>query len=117
MILAQDGALTAPVTEFRQPDWKATVEIHKNGTLLASLPVDKPLAAVRFTDTGPVTGTSYGRENCVYREGAYYINEYSDNPVDPAALHTGGKDFYIVRVVSENGRHSYIGPLWVEVAP
>jgi len=117
VILAQDGALTAPVTEFRQPDWKATVEIHKNGTLLASLPVDKPLAAVRFTDTGPVTGTSYGRENCVYREGAYYINEYSDNPVDPAALHTGGKDFYIVRVVSENGRHSYIGPLWVEVAP
>lgn len=117
VIFAQDGAPTAPVVEFRQPDWKATVEIHKNGSLLAAIPVDKPLAVVTFTDTEPVTGTSYGRENCVYREGAYYINEYSDNPVDPKALHTGGKDFYIVRVVSENGRHSYIGPLWVKVAP
>lgn len=115
--VVQDGAPAAPVTGYRQPGWKAAVEIHKNGTLLASISVSKPFATVRFTDTEPVTGTSYGRENCVFREGAYYVNEYSDNPVDPAALHTGGKDFYIVRIVAENGRHSYIGPLWVEAAP
>lgn len=84
---------------------------------MAALPVTAPVAAVSYTDTEPVTGTAYGKENCVLKDGAYYINRYSDNPVDPAVLNTGGKDFYIIRVVGANGRHAYIGPLWVETAP
>ncbi len=120
VIVAQDGAPAAATDHFAsggagpQPDWKAVIEIHKNGELLASIPVNKPFAAVSYMDTEPVAGAAYGPENCVFKDGAYYINHYSDNPVDPAALNTGGKDFYLVRVVGANGRHAYIGPLWVE---
>ena len=46
--------------------------------------------------------------------GNYYINVYSDNPIDPSILNTGGVDFYLVRVVGDNGRMAYAGPIWVE---
>jgi hypothetical protein len=123
VLLAQDGAPAAATGSLaeedisREPDWNAAIEIHKNGALLASIPVGGPIAAVSYTDAEPVAGTAYGKENCVLKDGAYYINRYSDKPVDPAALNTGGKDFYIIRVVGANGRHAYIGPLWVEAAP
>lgn len=121
MLLAQDGAPAAATGSMlekrsRQADWNATVEIHKNGSLLASIPVSEPVAAVGYTDTEPITGTAYGEENYVLKEGAYYINHYSDNLVDPSELNTGGKDFYIIRVVGTNGRHAYIGPIWVDAA-
>lgn len=48
------------------------------------------------------------------KDGRYFVNEYSDNPVDPAALNTAGKDFYLIRVVGANGRHAYAGPIWVK---
>ena len=48
------------------------------------------------------------------RGNNYYINQYSDNPIDPSTLNTNGYDFYLIRVVGENGRMSYAGPIWVE---
>ncbi len=122
VIIAQDGspasrrAIPASVDENWFPNWNADVEILKNGDLLASIPINRPFEVVNFTDKELVTGTSYGVENCFKVDDLYYINEYSNNPVNPYELHTGGKDFYIIRIVGDNGRHSYIGPIWVEAA-
>lgn len=124
VLIAQDGApaagkrpKAASVTPDWTPDWNATIEIIKNGDILAKIPINGPVANVTFIDTAPITGTSYGAANCILRDGKYYINEYSDNPIDPSTLNTGGADFYVVRLVGENGRMAYAGPIWVEVAP
>ncbi|MFW9943525.1 MAG: DUF3604 domain-containing protein, partial [Candidatus Sifarchaeia archaeon] len=119
--LAQDpspaGAKStaASVTTGWAPDWDATIEIIKNGELFMSIPVEDPVTRVTVLDTTPIAGTSYGAERCVQKNGQYYINDYSDNPVNPEGLNTGGADFYIVRVFGENGRITYAGPIWVEV--
>ncbi len=121
VFIAQDGApaankrpQSATVGPDWVPDWRCTLEIFKNGALLMKIPIDTPLAKVQYTDKSPITGTSYGIENCIEKDGKYYINEYSDNPVDPATLNTGGADFYVIRVVGDNGRTAYSGPIWVE---
>ncbi|MFX0207178.1 MAG: hypothetical protein ACFFDT_14405 [Candidatus Hodarchaeota archaeon] len=45
------------------------------------------------------------------------MNKFSDNPINNSdELNTGGVDFYLIRIVEENGGHSYIEPIWVEVA-
>jgi len=98
-----------------QPDWKADIEIIKNGELLTVIPVDRPVSRVRYVDRDPVTGAAYGPEECFRQDGQTYINRYSDNPVDPQSLNTGGADFYLIRVVGRNGRSAYAGPIWVEV--
>jgi len=124
VILAQDGApgagmrpQAASVTENWVPDWNASVQIFKNGVVLASIPVNAPLANITLLDSAPITGTSYGIGNCVLINGKYYINSFSDNPIDPATLNTGGADFYLVRVVGHNQRTAYAGPIWVAVSP
>ncbi|UCH03404.1 MAG: DUF3604 domain-containing protein [Candidatus Thorarchaeota archaeon] len=103
----------ASVTAGWAPDWSATIEVIKNGDLFMSIPVEDPVTRVTVLDTTPITGTSYSAESCVQRDGQYYINDYSDNPVNPDDLNTSGADFYIVRVVGENGRITYAGPIWV----
>ena len=95
--------------------WNASIEILKNGDLLTAIPVNAPVARVNYTDIQPVTGTTYGAESCILRDGQYYINEFSDNPIDPSLLHTNGTDFYVLRVVSANGRMAWAGPIWVGV--
>ncbi|MFX0126215.1 MAG: DUF3604 domain-containing protein [Candidatus Hodarchaeota archaeon] len=123
VFLAQDGApvstkrSAASVTPNWKPNWYAKVEIIKNGELLTQILVDSSIAIVTYTDSSPITGVSYGKESCVKIDDEYYINKYSDNPVEnPEDLTTGGVDFYLIRVVGENGRHSYIGPIWVTVS-
>jgi hypothetical protein len=65
-------------------------------------------------DTELITGTSYS-DKCIQKsDGNFYINKYSDIPIDPALLNTGGADFYVVRIVGENGRCCYAGPIWVD---
>ena len=121
VILAQDGSpaaslhTAASVTDNWTPIWNARIEIIKNGELLTSIDVDQPIVNVTYTDSSVVTGASYGPESCVLVNGEYYINRYSDNPIDPTTLNTGGVDFYLIRVVGANGRLVYIGPIWVEV--
>ena len=121
IMIAQDGAppankrpLSAYVTPDWKPNWRSKIEIFKNGELVFWIPIDKPVARVKYVDTLPIRGTSYGLENCIEKDGQYYINDYSDNPVNPATLNTRGADFYVVRVVGENGRAVYSGPIWVE---
>jgi len=84
---------------------------------LVQIPIDAPAASVKYLDAAPVTGISYGEENYVQRDGQYYINNYSNNPIDPNTLNTGGDNFYVVHIVGENGRTAYAGPIWVEVTP
>ena len=124
VLIAQDGAPAAnirpnaaSVTPNWVPDWKATVQVFKNGNLTASIPINTPLANITLIDTAPIAGTSYGIQNCVEINGKYYINIYSDNPIDPSKLNTGGADFYLIRVVGDNGRFVYAGPIWVQVHP
>jgi hypothetical protein len=124
VLIAQDGAPAAnvrphaaSVTPNWVPDWRATIEIFKNGNLTASIPINSPVANITIIDNAPVTGASYGVQNCVEINGKYYINIYSDNPIDPSKLNTGGADFYLIRVVGENGRFAYAGPIWVAVSP
>ncbi len=120
VFLAQDGApagtksTAASVTIGWSPDWTATVEIIKNGEILTQISVTEPVTSITYLDTTPITGTSYGEESCIEVNGQHYINNYSDNPVNPASLNTNGADFYIVRVVGDNGRITYAGPIWVE---
>jgi hypothetical protein len=122
IILAQDGApagslhTAASVTDIWSPDWNAQIEIIKNGELLTSISVNQPLVNITYLDSEAVTGTSYGPESCVLVNGEYFINKYSDNPIDPNTLNTSGVDFYLIRVVGVNGRYAYIGPIWVEVS-
>lgn len=122
IILAQDGApaatmhTAASVTDNWTPDWNAQIEIIKNGELLTSIAIDQPLVNITYVDSEEVTGASYGPESCILINGEYYINRYSDNPIDPNTLNTGGVDFYLIRVVGANGRAAYIGPIWVEVS-
>jgi hypothetical protein len=122
VILLQDGApagamhTAASVVPGWTPNWVADVEIIKNGELLATIPISGPISNITLTDSTVITGTSYALENCVQRDGNYYVNEYSDNPINPNILNTGGVDFYIIRVIGSNGRITYAGPIWVEVA-
>jgi hypothetical protein len=121
VFLAQDGSpagtehTAASVPPSWSPNWGATVEIIKNGEILVQIPIDRPVINITYVDTTTVTGTSYA-ESCVLRNGQYYTNNYSDNPVNPLELNTGGADFYIVRIVGNNGRITYAGPIWVEVS-
>jgi hypothetical protein len=121
VFIAQDGApagikhTAASMFPNGSPDWSATVEIIKNGELLAQIPINSPVVNVSYIDTAPVIGTSY-TESCVLRNGQYYINDYSDNPINPLELNTGGADFYLIRVVTNSGRITYAGPIWVEVS-
>ena len=121
IFLAQDGSpagtfqTAASVTENWSPNWNAQIEIIKNGELLTSIPIDQPVVNVTFIDSEVITGTSYGPESCIFVNGEYYINDFSDNPIDPNTLNTNGVDFYLIRVVGASGRYAYIGPIWVEV--
>ncbi|MFW9799308.1 MAG: DUF3604 domain-containing protein, partial [Candidatus Thorarchaeota archaeon] len=122
VFLAQDGApagtksTAASVTTGWSPDWTATVEIIKNGEILTRISVTEPVTSITYLDAVPITGTAYGEESCVEVNGQHFINDYSDNPVNPASLNTDGADFYIIRVVADNGRITYAGPIWVELS-
>jgi hypothetical protein len=117
--VAQDGSPAAShqisaaglVADNWRPNWKADVEILKNGRLLHTFPVRSAVAQLTYVDTEPVTGAAYTQ--AVERDGQFYLNAVSDNPVDPASLDTGGADFYVVRVVGDNGRHAHMGAVWV----
>ncbi|TFG04637.1 MAG: DUF3604 domain-containing protein [Promethearchaeota archaeon] len=123
IFLAQDGAFGSKrrgepsLADRYDPAqlWNATLELLKNGELFASLSINTPVVFANFTDTSPITGTSYGSESCILKNGNYYINGFSNNPVDPNLLNTNGTDFYILRVVHANGRMAWAGPIWVEV--
>ncbi len=123
IILAQDGSPSASfqsaasVTDNWIPNWNAQIEIIKNGELLTSIGINQPLVNITYIDTETITGASYGSESCILINGQYYINGYSDNPIDPNTLNTNGADFYLVRIIGANGRFAYIGPIWVEVTP
>jgi hypothetical protein len=118
IFLAQDGApvalksKAAQINANWQPNWNANIEIIKNGVLWRNIEIDKPLQNITLWDNNTITGTSYN--HCIERNGNFYINQYSDNPIDPNSLNTNGFDYYIVRIVGLNGRTSFIGPLYVE---
>ena len=118
VFIAQDGApvarksKSATVKKNWVPNWNANIEIIKNGVLWYTEAISSPIANFSIIDPEPITGTSY-EKSCISKGNNYYINKYSDNPINPSLLNTGGFDFYIIRVVGENGRMSYIGPIWV----
>ncbi|MFW9970800.1 MAG: DUF3604 domain-containing protein [Candidatus Odinarchaeota archaeon] len=119
IFLAQDGAPVALKSKEAAvnlnwiPNWNANIEIIKNGKLWHTESISSPIVNFTIIDNEPITGTSY-ENSCIQRGSNYYINQYSDNPIDPSTLNTGGFDFYLVRIVGENGRMSYAGPIWVE---
>ena len=98
------------------PNRDCTVEIFKNGLLFYNESIATPLGNVTVIDNASIIGASF-EDKCVQGAGGdYYINGYSDNPIDPSTLNTGGVDFYLVRIVGDNGRMAYAGPIWVEVS-
>jgi len=121
ILFVQDGApaankrpQAASISPSWQPNWNARVEIFKNGELFYTQTISTPIANLTFLDTELITGTSF-TNNCIQKaDGKYYINEYSDNPINPDLLNTGGADFYVIRIVGDNGRCCYAGPIWVE---
>jgi hypothetical protein len=122
IFLMQDGSpasskyKAASVTSDWFPNWNATIEIIKNGEILDSFTTTTPISSFTLNDSTSITGATYGRESCVFHNENYYLNPYSDNPIEnPDTLQTNGIDFYLVRVVGENGRHTYIGPIWVAI--
>jgi len=119
IFLVQDGApvakknTAASVTANWVPNWKADIEILKNGKLWDSITINSPIVNITMIDKDPIIGTSY-EHSCVKIGENYYINRYSDNPINPSTLTTKGFDFYVIRIVAENGRMSWIGPIWAE---
>ncbi len=121
VFFAQDGAPAAnkrpqatSVTPSWQPNWNAMLEVFKNGELFYSQNFNAPIVNFTLLDTELITGTSFSDECIQKADGNYYINKYSDNPIDPDLLNTGGADFYVIRIVGANGRYCYAGPIWVE---
>ena len=119
IFLAQDGAPVAKMSEAASvtanwdPNWEGAIEIMKNGELWQSRDILSPIANVSIVDTTPITGTTY-EPNCVEIDGQFYVNQDSDNPIIPNNLNTNGFDYYLVRFVGDNGRMSWVGPIWVE---
>ncbi len=119
IFLAQDGApvaqmsKAASVSDNWMPNWNGVVEIMKNGLLWQSIDITTPIVNISVVDTDPIIGTTF-EPNCIEIDGKFYINSYSDNPIDPSTLNTGGFDFYVIRVVGDNGRMTWVGPIWVE---
>ncbi|MFX0049362.1 MAG: DUF3604 domain-containing protein, partial [Candidatus Hermodarchaeota archaeon] len=119
VFLAQDGApvakksVAASVTRKWIPNWNGTIEVLKNGNLWRSIEISAPVVNISIIDTDPIIGISF-EPNCVEIDGKYYINSYSDNPIDPSTLNTEGYDFYVIRVVGDNDRMTWSGPIWVE---
>jgi hypothetical protein len=119
VFLAQDGApvarksKAASVTQNWTPNWNTVIEIIKNGKLWHAEQISTPIFNFSIIDSEPITGVSY-EKSCIKRIRNYYINQYSDNPIEPSTLNTGGFDYYLIRVIGENGRMSYAGPIWVE---
>ncbi|MFX0099805.1 MAG: DUF3604 domain-containing protein [Candidatus Hodarchaeota archaeon] len=124
VFLAQDGnpasvfkrSASSTISQGWIPNWNVKVEILRNGVLIESKTINQPVDVITYIDNETITGAVYGAESCIVKNGECYINEFSNNPVDPATLHTNGVDFYIIRIVSANGRTSYAGPIWVEVS-
>jgi hypothetical protein len=121
VFFAQDGAPAAnkrpqatSVTPSWQPNWNAMLEVFKNGELFYNQNFNAPIVNFTLLDTELITGTSFSDECIQKADGNYYINKYSDNPIDPDLLNTGGADFYVIRIVGANGRYCYAGPIWVE---
>ncbi|NHI91950.1 MAG: DUF3604 domain-containing protein [Candidatus Lokiarchaeota archaeon] len=118
IFLAQDGAASpvkgtsASVCPGWQPEWKATIEVIKNGEIWNKTQIDTPVFQLNLNDTEMINGTSY--DTFYYKNGYYYINRFSENPVDPDTLNTGGRDFYLIRISGFNHRTVYAGPIWVE---
>lgn len=119
--VAQDGApasnkdAPASMDDGSSPGWAAELEILKNGELIKTFDVTGAVGNFAYTDNEAITGASYDSNKGVEKDGEYYINALSDNPIaDPDSLHTGGRDFYIFRLVGSNGRNTYVGPIWVE---
>ncbi|MBD3229787.1 MAG: DUF3604 domain-containing protein [Candidatus Lokiarchaeota archaeon] len=119
VFVAQDGTpaakreTAASVHPNWQPNWNATIEIIKNGELYYNESISEPIFLLNITDNSLITGASY--DNCIIGDdGKSYINQYSDKPVDNSTLNTNGIDYYIARLVSENGRTTYAGPIWVK---
>jgi hypothetical protein len=119
IFIAQDGApvgrknLAATAGPDWTPSWGATIEIIKNGILWQSIQISTPIGMITISDTSTITGASYN--DCIQgSDSNNYINDQSENPIDPTTLNTGGMDFYTIRVVGANGRTSYIGPIWVQ---
>jgi len=119
IFLAQDGAPVAKLSEAASvtpnwvPNWEGSIEIMKNGQLWQSLDISSPISNVSIVDTAPITGTTF-EPYCVEIDGEFYVNRDSDNPIIPSSLNTGGFDYYLVRFVGENGRMTWVGPIWVE---
>ncbi len=118
---AQDGAYTPQKSQnpingkYFKNSWNGTIEIIKNGQILKSIPINNIISRVEIIDSETITGTEYGIKKCIRKDGKYYINEYSNNPINPDKLNTKGADYYIVRAVTEAGREAYIGPFWVSI--
>ena len=119
IFLAQDGSpagqrsTAASVNNHWTPDWGGRIEILKNGLLWQSIGISTPIVNVSVIDAEPIVGSTF-EPYCLEIDGKYYINSYSDNPIDPSTLNTGGFDFYVVRIVGDNGRMTWAGPIWVE---
>jgi hypothetical protein len=119
IFLAQDGAPVAKLSEAASvpsnwiPNWDGSIEIMKNGELWQSIDISSPISNITVIDTTPITGTTY-EPYCVEISGQYFVNDDSDNPIDPSSLNTQGFDYYVVRFVGDNGRMTWVGPIWVE---
>ncbi|MHA2396650.1 MAG: DUF3604 domain-containing protein [Candidatus Thorarchaeota archaeon] len=118
LFFAQDGSPPAGLNQAATagagwvPNWGATIEIIKNGLIWQTILIDTPTGTVTISDIDAITGTSY--DSCIEGEDSNsYINDRSENPVDPDTLNTGGMDYYAIRIIGANGRTSYIGPIWV----
>lgn len=119
IFLAQDGAPVAKLSKAASitpnwvPDWTGTIEVLKNGLFWHSIEISNPISNHSIVDTEPIMGTTF-EPYCIDVDGQNYINEYSDNPIDPHILNSGGFDFYLIRFVANNGRMTWAGPIWVE---
>lgn len=90
------------------------IQIYKNNILWFDQEINDRVTTLILNDTATVAGLYYDQSLGEWRDdGQFYVNEYANNPIDPALLNTDGFDVYYGKMYDTEGGVAWIGPIWV----
>ncbi len=90
------------------------INIYKNSELWKSFDkINSLLFKTNLNDTDDISGTSY--DDCIKKNGNWFIHKDSLKSVDPSELNTNGEDYYYLRAEFSNNAIAWIGPIWIQV--
>jgi hypothetical protein len=92
------------------------IQIYKNNVLWLDQEINDRITTLNINDTATIAGLYYDQSLGEWRDdGQFYVNEYANNPSNPASLNSGGFDVYYGKMYDTEGGVAWIGPIWVGV--